>query len=72
MYLAVALDAWFRRVVDRSIADHLRSDLAADALDMATWRRRPEKEHYTLSQPDQPKSPCHNTEPDRKTDVASG
>ena len=35
VYLAVVLDAWSRRVVGWSIADHLRSELVVDALDMA-------------------------------------
>lgn len=42
VYLAVVLDAWSRRVVGWSIADHLRSELVVDALDMAIWRRRPD------------------------------
>lgn len=29
-------------VVGRSIADHMRTDLVVDALQMATWRRHPE------------------------------
>jgi putative transposase len=41
VYLAVVLDAWSRRVVGWSIADHMRAELVADALQMATWRRRP-------------------------------
>jgi putative transposase len=41
VYCAVVLDVFARRVVDWSIADHLRCELAADALDMARWRRRP-------------------------------
>lgn len=40
-YLAVVIDAWSRRVVGWSIADHMRAELVADAIDMATWRRRP-------------------------------
>jgi putative transposase len=40
-YLAVVLDAFSRRVVGWSIADHLRSELVVDALQMALWRRRP-------------------------------
>jgi putative transposase len=36
------LDAWSRRVVGWSIADHLRSELVVDALQMAIWRRRPD------------------------------
>jgi putative transposase len=41
VYLAVVIDAWSRRVVGWSIADHMRAELVADALQMATWRRRP-------------------------------
>ena len=41
VYLAVVLDACSRRVVGWSIADHMRAELVADALQMATWRRRP-------------------------------
>ena len=41
VYLAVVIDAWSRRVVGWSIADHMRAELVADAIDMATWRRRP-------------------------------
>jgi putative transposase len=41
LYLAVVLDAWSRRVVGWSIADHMRAELVADALQMATWRRQP-------------------------------
>lgn len=43
VYLAVVVDAWSRRVVGWSIADHLRAELVCDALDMAIWRRRPTK-----------------------------
>jgi putative transposase len=42
VYLAVVLDAWSRRVVGWSIADHLRSELVVDALQMAIWRRQPD------------------------------
>lgn len=41
VYLAVVLDAWSRRVIGWSIADHLRTELVCDALDMACWRRKP-------------------------------
>ena len=41
VYLAVVLDAWSRRVVGWSIADHIRAELVTDAIEMATWRRRP-------------------------------
>ena len=41
LYLAVLLDAHSRRVVGWSMADHLRAELAADALAMALQGRRP-------------------------------
>ncbi|MGH3925781.1 MAG: IS3 family transposase, partial [Pseudonocardiaceae bacterium] len=41
VYLAVVLDAFSRRVVGWSIADHIRAELVVDALQMAAWRRRP-------------------------------
>lgn len=41
VYLAAVLDAWSRRVVGWSIADHMRTELVVDALQMAIWRRQP-------------------------------
>ena len=41
LYCAVVLDAFSRRVVGWSIADHIRSELVVDALQMAVWRRQP-------------------------------
>jgi putative transposase len=41
VFLAAVIDAWSRRVVGWSIADHLRTELVCDALNMALWRRRP-------------------------------
>ena len=37
LFLAVVLDAFSRRVVGWSMADHLRTRLVLDALDMALW-----------------------------------
>ena len=42
VYLAVVLDAWSRRVIGWSIADHIRSELVVDAVQMAVWRRQPQ------------------------------
>ena len=42
VYVAVVLDAWSRRVIGWSIADHLRTELVVNALDMACWRRKPQ------------------------------
>jgi hypothetical protein len=41
VYLGVVVDAWSRRVVGWSIADHMRSELVVDAVQMVIWRRRP-------------------------------
>ena len=39
--LAVVLDVHRRRIVGWAMADHLRSALVIEAVDMAVWRRRP-------------------------------
>ena len=41
LYCAVVIDCFSRRVVGWSIADHIRSELVVDALQMAIWHRRP-------------------------------
>jgi putative transposase len=41
VYCAAVLDVYSRRIVGWSIADHLRTELVVDALQMACWRRRP-------------------------------
>lgn len=41
LYLAVVLDAWSRRVVGWSMANHLRTELVLDALETAIGQRRP-------------------------------
>jgi putative transposase len=51
LYCAVVLDAFSRRVVGWSIADHIRSELVVDALQMAIWRRQP-PEHTTIAHSD--------------------
>src|SRR5206468_10100276 len=42
LYLTVVLDAWSRRVVGWSMANHLRTELVLDALEMAIGQRRPD------------------------------
>lgn len=42
MYLAVVIDLWSRRVIGWSMADHMRTELALDALEMAVGQRVPE------------------------------
>jgi putative transposase len=44
VYLAVVVDAWSRRVVGWSVADHIKTELVVDALQMAIWRRQPADE----------------------------
>jgi len=41
LYCCAVLDVFTRQVVGWSIADHMRSELVVDALQMARWRRRP-------------------------------
>ncbi len=41
LYLAAVQDAYSRRIVGWSMADHMRSELVVDALTMAVGRRRP-------------------------------
>ena len=43
LYLAVVIDAFARRVVGWSMANHLRTELVLNALNMALWQRRPEQ-----------------------------
>jgi putative transposase len=40
VYCAAVMDAYSRRIIGWSIADHMRTDLVIDALGMATLRRR--------------------------------
>jgi putative transposase len=41
LYVAFVLDVYSRRIVGWSMADHLRTELVVDALEMAVWRRKP-------------------------------
>jgi putative transposase len=41
LYLAAVQDAYSRRIVGWSMAEHMRSELVVDALEMAVARRRP-------------------------------
>ena len=43
LYLSVVLDAWSRRIVGWAMATHLRTELVLEALNMATWQRRPKQ-----------------------------
>ena len=55
LYLAVVVDTWSRRVVGWSMATHLRTELVLDALNMATWQRRPERVIHHSDQGTQPR-----------------
>ena len=41
LYLAVVLDAWSRKIVGWSMANHLRAELVLDAMNAAVGQRRP-------------------------------
>ena len=41
LYLAVVLDAYSRKIVGWAMANHLRTELVLNALEMAIYRRRP-------------------------------
>ncbi len=41
LHLAFVLDVHSRRIVGWSMAEHLRTELVVDALEMAVWRRKP-------------------------------
>jgi putative transposase len=41
VYCCAVLDVYSRAIVGWSIAGHMRTELVVDALQMATWRRRP-------------------------------
>lgn len=41
LYLAIVLDAWSRKIVGWSMANHLRTELVLDAMAMAVGQRRP-------------------------------
>src|SRR5438034_2479706 len=41
LFLAVVLDAFSRRIVGWAMANHLKTELVLEALNMAVWRRRP-------------------------------
>jgi putative transposase len=41
LYLAIVLDVYSRRIVGWAMADHLRTELVIEAVDMAVRRRRP-------------------------------
>ena len=39
LYVAIVLDLFLRQIVSWSIADHLRTSLCTNALQLAFWRR---------------------------------
>ena len=57
VYCCAVLDAYSRRIVGWSIADHIRSELVVDALQMARWHRRPAARHDRARRPRQRNTP---------------
>jgi len=43
LYLAVVLDVYRRRIVGWAMAEHLRTELVVEAVEMALWQRRPSR-----------------------------
>ena len=41
LYLTVVLDAWSRKIVGWAMANHLRTELVLDAMEMAVGQQRP-------------------------------
>ncbi len=58
LYLAVVLDAWSRKVVGWSMANHLRAELVLDAMEMAIGQRRPKDVIHHSDQGSQYTSPA--------------
>jgi putative transposase len=54
LYLAVVLDAWSRKIVGWSMANHLRAELVLDAMDMAVGQRQPKDVIHHSDQGSQP------------------
>jgi putative transposase len=48
LYCAAVMDAYSRRIIGWSIADHIRTELVLDALGMAILRRRPAEDQTIL------------------------
>jgi putative transposase len=48
VYVAAVMDAWSRRIIGWSIAEHMRTELVVDALGMATLRRQPPNKNTIL------------------------
>ena len=58
LYLAIVLDAFSRRIVGWSMADHLRTELVLDALEMAVSQRKPRDVIHHSDQGSQDTSPA--------------
>jgi putative transposase len=48
LYVAAVMDAWSRRIIGWSIAEHMRTELVIDVLGMATLRRQPPEKNTIL------------------------
>jgi transposase InsO family protein len=57
LYLAAVQDAYSRRIVGWSMADHMRAELVVDALQMALHRRR-QTPDSSIIRPGQPVPEC--------------
>ena len=70
VYAAFVMDLFARRILGWQVADHLRSDLALDALEMAIWARRHESIDGLVHHSDRgtsiPRSGTRNGSPRRR------
>ena len=41
LYLAIVMDLFSRQIVGWSMADHMKTSLVNDAMQMAIWQRKP-------------------------------
>jgi hypothetical protein len=65
VYVALVLDAFSRRIVGWQLADHLRTDLPLDALEMAMWQRQ--RDRPPRAERPQRGSLIHHSEPKQYT-----
>lgn len=71
VYLAAVQDLYSRRIVGWSMADHMRSELVTDALEMAVRRRRPDPGLIHHSDPLNPSNTSHSASARRPETTAS-
>jgi putative transposase len=72
VYCAAVMDAYSRRIIGWSIADHMRTELVTDALGMAILRRKPESGTTILHSDHGTQYQCHLVRRFRSAGVGIG